>query len=641
MQGLWKFFGCVAVNENRPGRGKISPSAIWPTRCNCKPNMRLLFRSIALAAVWVSSAHLSFGQLVTNPRAIPRTGNPPVIFLNGYEPSCSTVTFSGEFGIADQVLQSANRATLFFNNCAITGKPTIEALGTAFGAYLATLTYSDGTAVTSVDVIAYSMGGLTLRSYLSGKQATAGVFSPPASIPIRKAIFIATPNFGTPVALLAFGLLDAQTTELASGSQFLMDLNTWNQTHDDLRGVDAIAIIGSGGTGLATTSGFDDGLVPLSSGSLGFSLPGKTRILPLCHQAFPATITLTGLCLPLAKGVAKILAAGDDNARIVTSFLNSTAEWQSIGVAAEQNPFLQTGGGIVVQVRTAADSVVKATSITATPANGPQKQLNISSSGLGYTDLIAAGNANLASVGASFSLGTSIKVVPGGAQAFIAKSGPDVAGVAPAAGPVFPLVLTPRMIVAIYGTGLAQSAAQSASLPLATTLSDTTVSLNGTAVGLLYVSPGQINAVLPDKITGLNSLLVQTSVGSQTINIWTEPAFPSVFTVANGFAAAVNASSGAVASPSTPFRAGDYMELFLTGLGNTVVQNGLGYAITQPTVTIGGVNCPVTYAGAAPSFTGLDQINCQIPAGLGIQSAAPVVVQSNGRSSPATIIATQ
>jgi uncharacterized protein (TIGR03437 family) len=601
--------------------------------------MHHLFRSIALVALSAIAPHLSFGQLVANPQAIPRTGNPPVVFVNGYETNCSGVSFSGEFGIADQVLQAVNRASLFFNTCSVAGKPLIETLGTAFGAWLATLTYADGTPVTSVDVVAYSMGGLVVRSYLSGKQTTAGLFSPPPSIPIRKAVFIATPNFGTPVASLAFGL-NAQTTEMASGSQFLMELNTWNQAHDDLHGVDAIAMIGNGGTGLATTSGFDDGLVPLSSGSLGFYLPGRTRILALCHQAFPATLTLTGFCAPSAKGIAQLLAASDDNAKIVTSFLSSAADWQAIGTAAEQNPFLQTGGGIIVQARTAADVLVNATSITATTASGPQKALNLSN-GLGYTDLIAAGGVNLAIVGPSFSLGTTLTVVKGGAQALVAKAGPDVAAVVPSAAPVFPLVVTPRMIVSIYGTGLAQGAAQSTFLPLPTTLSDATVNLNGTPVGLLYVSPGQINAVLPDKISGLNSLQIQTSVGLQTINIWIEPAFPAVFTIANGYAAAVNAGSAAIASATTPFHAGDYMELFLTGLGSTAVQGGLDYAIAQPTVTIGGVNCPVTYAGAAPSFIGLDQINCRIPAGLGTQMAAQVVVQSGLRSSPPTIIATQ
>lgn len=67
-------------------------------------------------------------------------------------------------------------------------------------------------------------------------------------------------------------------------------------------------------------------------------------------------------------------------------------------------------------------------------------------------------------------------------------------------------------------------------------------------------------------------------------------------------------------------------------------RNGLDYAVLQPTVAIGGQNCPVTFAGAAPGFEGLDQINCIVPGGLGAQSA-PVVVTSGNRVSPATSVA--
>jgi len=57
----------------------------------------------------------------------------------------------------------------------------------------------------------------------------------------------------------------------------------------------------------------------------------------------------------------------------------------------------------------------------------------------------------------------------------------------------------------------------------------------------------------------------------------------------------------------------------------------------QPVVTVGGAACPVTFAGAAPGFAGLDQINCVVPAGLGSQEAA-VVVTSGVRSSPVTTV---
>jgi uncharacterized protein (TIGR03437 family) len=566
-------------------------------------------------------------QLISNPKAIPHTGKPPVVFLNGFELDCGSASLQKDFGIADQILQANSRASLFFDNCTVSGRPSIETLGAAFGKYLAGLTYDDGQPVTSVDVVAYSMGGLIVRSYLSGIQEDQQTFIPPASIHIGKAIFIATPHFGSPIAALAFGT-NTETDELTSGSHFLMALNTWNQSRDDLRGVDAIALAGTGGTGLAVTSGFDDGLVALTSASLGFYRSGRTRVLPLCHVASPAVLTSTGFCPPTAKGIAKITAPTDDNARIIVSFLNQTTDWLSIGMAAEQNSFLQSGGGLLVRARTVSDMKIEPSSIRITASTGAAKDLNMSNNEIASTDLVAAGSARLAVNAGSQTFTQTVSVPAGGAHPFILKTGARLDAVLPAAAAIFPFVLAPRMLVAMYGSGLAQS----------------TVTLNGTAVTTLFLSDQQINALVPSNAPlGLSQLTVKNADGTHTVNVFVEPAAPVVFTLDQsgaGPAAALNATNGGQVSATNPVHAGEYVELFLTGLGATVRQGGLDYAQLQPTVTVGGKDCPVTFAGAAPGFSGLDQVNCIVPAGLGA-GTAQFVVTSAIRSSPAAVVAVQ
>src|SRR5947208_1883407 len=141
------------------------------------------------------------GQLIPAGQPVPKGPNPPVVFLNGYQSTCSGVDFAGTFGTADKLLQANNLVSLFFDNCSVPGRPTLEALGAAFGQYLASLKYTDGSPVTQVDVVVHSMGGLILRCYLSGKQDTATAsFQPPATVPIRRAVFLGTPHFGTPIA---------------------------------------------------------------------------------------------------------------------------------------------------------------------------------------------------------------------------------------------------------------------------------------------------------------------------------------------------------------------------------------------------------------------------------------------------------
>ncbi len=169
-------------------------------------------------------------------------------------------------------------------------------------------------------MVAHRMGGLILRSYLAGKaDGTPATYTPPADTGIRKAVFLATPHFGTALA----GLLgiDIQTQEMALGSQFLFDLNTWNGGLDDLRGVDALAIAGTGGTGVESGTislggGLDDGVVTLDSASLGFVRPERTRLVPACH-AFLSLLTSSGLCSSSAPPIAAITDAGNVTGQIV------------------------------------------------------------------------------------------------------------------------------------------------------------------------------------------------------------------------------------------------------------------------------------------------------------------------------------
>jgi len=117
------------------------------------------------------------------------------------------------------------------------------------------------------------------------------------------------------------------------------------------------------------------------------------------------------------------------------------------------------------------------------------------------------------------------------------------------------------------------------------------------------------------------------------VNVLIVPAAPEIYSqdqTGSGPAAALNALTNLLVSSTAPLHAGDYVSLFLTGLGATHSVNGLQAANLPPSVTVGGKNCAVTYAGRAPGFEGLDQINCQLAPDVGADVAAPVVVTSGG-----------
>ncbi len=522
--------------------------------------------------------------------------------------------------MADQVLAASGIGSAFFDNCSVAGKPPIEDLATAFGTFLAGLKYTDGTSVPVVDVVSHSMGGLIVRSYLSGKQSGGAVFQPPPAPMIRKAVFLASPNFGSGLALLY--PLDSQISELASGSQFLFDLGTWNQGTDDLRGVDALALAGNAGSEIM--SGFDDGVVALTSASIAFAEPARTRVVPYCHIDGGGIISIFGFCPFSAKGIADITSPTEDVAVAMVSFLTGTTAWQSVGTAAEQDKFLSVDGGLIVTAHAADDSSLTLNTVT---AKGPTltKNLNVESSAVAYTDLFPGGALTLT----SGSVSNTLTLPSGYYSAITVKAGPQIARVYPAAAAVFPLSVAAGEIVSVYGTLLAAGTTQATNQPLPIQLSDAQVLVNSMPVPLFYASATQINALMPANISGLVTLTVKNGAGQNTVNVLIEPAVPTLFTQnssGTGPASALDSSNTPVTSNS-PLHAGAYVELFATGLGSVT-----------PTVTVGAMNCPVSYAGPAPGFAGLDQINCMLPANL-IGAAVPVLVEAGIRTSNTATLA--
>jgi uncharacterized protein (TIGR03437 family) len=212
--------------------------------------------------------------------------------------------------------------------------------------------------------------------------------------------------------------------------------------------------------------------------------------------------------------------------------------------------------------------------------------------------------------------------------------------------------IAPGSIVAIFGSNLATAAASASNIPLPASLGGTSVTMNGAQVPLFYVSGGQVNAQVPFGIPS-GSVSIQVQRGSQSTTVQTATvasASPGVFTVnANGSGGGIflHANYTAVNS-SSPAQPGETILIYCTGLGATspAVTSGNGAptsptsnTVVMPTVTIGGVSSFVSFAGLAPGYVGLYQINAQVPAG--VSAGTPqVIVQMNGVQSNATTINT-
>lgn len=214
-------------------------------------------------------------------------------------------------------------------------------------------------------------------------------------------------------------------------------------------------------------------------------------------------------------------------------------------------------------------------------------------------------------------------------------------------------VVSPGGLVSIYGEQFAGSAAVSSDTPFPTTLNGTQVLIGGIALPLRYVGPEQINAQVPFglAIDTRQQLQVQNgdtiSVPQSMIVAAAQPAVYTQDQSGKGNGVIVNFRTSSLVTPGQPAQAGDTITIYCNGLGavNPPVATGVPAPSAEPlartangvTVTIGGVAARVDFAGLAPGFPDLYQVNAVIPAGTPLGDAVPIVLATAGQSSPAEV----
>jgi uncharacterized protein (TIGR03437 family) len=177
--------------------------------------------------------------------------------------------------------------------------------------------------------------------------------------------------------------------------------------------------------------------------------------------------------------------------------------------------------------------------------------------------------------------------------------------------------LAPGEIVAIYGTNLAGQTSTAAAVPLPASLSGTSVLIGGVPVPLYYVSPTQINAEVPIDLIPGNQYEIQVSVnGALTApgSIQIVSAAPGIAAAASGEIIAQHAADYSLISDTSPAQPGEFIVLYLVGLGATDNASPLSHPLVAPILTLNGGQVPVYFAGLTPGEVGLYQIDVQIPA---------------------------
>ncbi|MDX2042662.1 MAG: DUF5666 domain-containing protein [Acidobacteriota bacterium] len=195
-------------------------------------------------------------------------------------------------------------------------------------------------------------------------------------------------------------------------------------------------------------------------------------------------------------------------------------------------------------------------------------------------------------------------------------------------------------IVSAFGNNLASGTTIALSQPLPLNLWNVSVLIDGRQARLFFVSPNQINYLIPaDVPSGLANVVVtsQDQIVSQGTIVVSNVA-PSLFTAdasgqgpPAGLLLRIKANGEQVYESLVQFdvtqsklvpapiirRPDEQLYLILFGSGLRYAPNSDGNETNgvaeRVEATLGDVGAPVVYAGIAPGYVGLEQINVQIP----------------------------
>ena len=211
--------------------------------------------------------------------------------------------------------------------------------------------------------------------------------------------------------------------------------------------------------------------------------------------------------------------------------------------------------------------------------------------------------------------------------------------------------IAPGELIVLYGTNLYSgqgTVSSQGGQAFPASLANVSVTINGIACPIYYVSAGQLSVIVPYEVatnqTGLANIQVNNAgTLSNVVQVYLTDAAPGAFSQGQdgiGLAAALHNATGALVTLDNPAQPGEYLSLYLTGLGTVspaITDGAVGpssplswsdvYNAGYLSVLFDDYNtfacdsgcaANIQYAGLVPTEAGLYQINVQVPtSGLG------------------------
>ncbi len=182
------------------------------------------------------------------------------------------------------------------------------------------------------------------------------------------------------------------------------------------------------------------------------------------------------------------------------------------------------------------------------------------------------------------------------------------------AATMLPGPIAPNEIITIFGAGFNPNQTQ--------------LLFDGKPATIFYADTTQINALAPPNLSPNATTAVTVQAKGVTVAGFSSKvvsAMPGIFTVTGGTGqAAASNEDGTVNSAANPAPRGSIVVLYATGQGQNTGDTSL---------KIGGYTAELIYAGPAPGFQGLMQINARVPAGFAPTGILPVVLSVGNATS--------
>jgi len=181
--------------------------------------------------------------------------------------------------------------------------------------------------------------------------------------------------------------------------------------------------------------------------------------------------------------------------------------------------------------------------------------------------------------------------------------------------------VAPGGLVAIFGAGLARAGV------------GTVVEIGGLPALLIAASPFQLNVQAPSELkAGPQRVVVRSPYGVAEQTVEFADIAPAIFLLEGGRGAVVN-QDFKLNLPSNPALRGQAVVVYGTGFG-AVSQSGKLWVVRQPVMAVlQGLELPAAFAGLAPGYPGLYQVNVVLPRNLPPGLDVPLVLKQGGASS--------